>query len=252
MLFVARPTARQPQQQEHCSITVRHRGPEQPPCRQGRELTCASHRAGCSSSHEDITPRPLGMAPASDSPPAGRYTPPMPVLPEVRLLPAVVHTDARGFFVETWSQARLKVEGIDAEFVQDNLVGSVRGVLRGLHIQVGLPQSKLVTLLQGQVFDVAVDLRPASPSFGAWVGFELDAQDRASLWIPAGFAHGYYVRSETALLAYKVTAPWFPAGERVLRWDDPTVGVVWPVPAGESPVLSERDAAGQHLADLNL
>ncbi len=170
-------------------------------------------------------------------------------IPGVLVIEPERFPDARGLFVETWSRARYAAAGIGADFVQDNLARSKGGVLRGLHVQRGRPQGKLVRVLRGEIFDVAVDVRPGSPTFGAWVGINLDAETHRALWIPEGMAHGYLVLSEEADVLYKVTDVWYPAGERVLRWDDPLVGVDWPL-AGRSPILSERDAAGVSLAEL--
>lgn len=168
---------------------------------------------------------------------------PGPLLLEPELFP-----DDRGLFLVAWSARALAQVGIDAEFVQDNVALSRRGVLRGLHVQREVPQAKLVRALRGRVYDVVVDVRPGSPSFGRWAGCWLDDLTHTALWIPEGFAHGYWVESEVAIVHYKVTAPWHPPGERVLRWDDPALGVRWPF-AGE-PLLSARDAAGGTLGAL--
>lgn len=173
-------------------------------------------------------------------------------IPDVLLLQDEVHADARGWFVETWSQDALRQAGLDVAFVQDNLAFSKRGVLRGLHLQVERPQGKLVRVQAGEVFDVVVDLRPASPTRHQWLAHRLRAEDHRALWVPPGLAHGYYVLSASAEVSYKVTAPWHPRGERVLRWDEPALGIDWPIPAGEAPLLSARDAAGCALAELAL
>ncbi|MDP2307356.1 MAG: dTDP-4-dehydrorhamnose 3,5-epimerase [Pseudomonadota bacterium] len=168
-------------------------------------------------------------------------------LPEVVRLSLARHDDARGSFAETWSARALAAAGIRAAFVQDNESVSTRGVLRGLHLQRPSAQGKLVRVVVGDVYDVAVDLRPASPSFGRWVGLTLSDARPEALWIPAGFAHGFLTLSERSIVAYKVDAPYVPGAERVLAWDDPTVGIQWPLAPGVAPVLSERDARGEAL-----
>jgi dTDP-4-dehydrorhamnose 3,5-epimerase len=160
-------------------------------------------------------------------------------LPDVLQVTPTRHVDARGHFAETWRRTAFAAAGIDADFVQDNLVRSVRGVLRGLHYQ--LPpraQGKLVFVLSGEIYDVAVDLRPGSPTFGRSVSCTLSAASGNGLWIPAGFAHGYAVLSESADVLYKVTAEYDPASDRGVRWDDPTLAVRWPV---KEPLLSAKD-----------
>lgn len=157
-----------------------------------------------------------------------------------------VFGDARGFFVESWSRARYRAAGLDHEFVQDNFSFSRRGTLRGLHFQNPNPQGKLVSVWQGEVWDVAVDLRRDSPTFGKWVGVTLSAGNKRQFFVPAGFAHGFLVTSETALFHYKCTAAYSPADERGIRWDDPALGITWPV---TDPILSKRDAAAPLLAD---
>ena len=161
----------------------------------------------------------------------------------------VVHRDGRGFFLETWREEHYRPAGVDLPFVQDNQSRSGRGVLRGLHYQVETPQGKLVRAAAGEIFDVAVDLRRASPTFGRWVGATLSDENHRQLWIPPGFAHGFYVTSERADVVYKCTAPYRPAHEHTLRWDDPEVGVTWPLAAGAPPIVSPRDAGGRGLRD---
>jgi dTDP-4-dehydrorhamnose 3,5-epimerase len=170
-------------------------------------------------------------------------------LPEVLLLEPRVFRDARGFFLETWQRDRFAAAGITVDFVQDNHSRSTRGTLRGLHYQVVTPQGKLVRVARGSVFDVAVDIRHSSATFGRWVGVELTDREPNALWIPPGFAHGFYVLSELADLEYKCTEPWSPEHDRVLRWDDKTLNITWPLAAGAPPLLSERDAAAPTLAD---
>ena len=168
-------------------------------------------------------------------------------IPGVVVLEPRVFTDPRGFFLETWQRERYAEAGIDAEFVQDNLSFSGRGVLRGLHFQNPSPQGKLVGVLQGAVFDVAVDLRAGSPTFGEWVGMELTSENRRQMYVPEGFAHGFVVTGDSALFSYKCTRAYSPADERSLRWDDPEVGIRWPV---AEPVLSPKDAAAPLLRDI--
>jgi dTDP-4-dehydrorhamnose 3,5-epimerase len=158
--------------------------------------------------------------------------------------------DDRGFFMETWQARKFAAAGIDAAFVQDNHSRSRRGILRGLHIQPRHPQGKLVRVVAGEVFDVAVDLRKRSPTFGRWVGQTLSAENRHELWIPPGFAHGFYVRSTLAEVVYKVTDFYAPDDERTLRWDDKNLNIRWPLIDDAPPVLSARDAAGLTLPEL--
>lgn len=168
---------------------------------------------------------------------------------DVLLLEPTVHRDARGFFLESWHQERLTALGLPARFVQDNHSHSVRGTLRGLHYQVDQPQGKLVRVVTGEVFDVAVDLRRSSPTFGQYHTTLLTAQNQWQVWIPPGFAHGFYVLSDVADLLYKCTEYYLPAGDRVVRWDDPEIGVEWPLLDGCPPILSARDAAAPTLRD---
>lgn len=158
-----------------------------------------------------------------------------------------VFGDARGFFLETWNERRYSEAGIRGPFVQDNLSFSRRGAVRGLHFQNPSAQGKLVYVLQGEVFDVAVDLRRSSPTFGCWYGVTLSADNKRQLYIPPGFAHGFAVVSETALFAYKCTAFYAPEHETTLLWNDPDLAIPWPV---EDPVLSEKDRQGLRLRDL--
>jgi len=170
-------------------------------------------------------------------------------LPGVIKVIPVAHEDARGFFMETWQSQRFHDVGIDAQFVQENVSRSSRGTLRGLHYQIQQPQGKLVRVASGQVFDVAVDLRKSSATFGQWAGETLSAENRLGLWVPPGFAHGFLVLSETALFEYKCTDFYAPEFERSIRWDDPDIGIEWPLPAGEQPVLSDKDASAPLLKD---
>jgi len=166
------------------------------------------------------------------------------------LLSRRAHTDARGSFDVVWNRDDLLATGIEADFVQDNLIKTRRGTLRGMHFQSRHPQGKLLTVLEGEVYDAAVDLRPESPTFGRAEGFVLRAEENTSLWLPPGFAHGFLALSEHDIYLYKVTAPWDPEASHVLAWDDPAVGIPWPLIGGSAPVLSERDRAGLNWADV--
>ncbi len=161
-------------------------------------------------------------------------------LPDVLLLEPKVFGDARGFFQETWNRKAFAEAGLDLDFVQDNHSRSSQGVLRGLHYQLKQPQGKLVRVVAGAVFDVVVDLRRSSPHFGRWVGFELSAENHRMLWVPPGFGHGFLVLSETADFLYKTTDYYAPEWDRGVRWDDPEIGIQWPL-QGNSPQLSEKD-----------
>jgi dTDP-4-dehydrorhamnose 3,5-epimerase len=165
-------------------------------------------------------------------------------IPEVVVIEPAVYQDARGFFLESWHEARYAQAGIRLPFVQDNHSRSVCGTLRGLHYQSPRPQGKLVRAASGEIFDVAVDLRRSSPTFGRWVGVTLSDENRRQLWVPPGFAHGFYVTSESADIIYKCTDYYAPEHDRTLRWDDPDVGVAWPLVGGHGPLLSPKDAAG--------
>jgi dTDP-4-dehydrorhamnose 3,5-epimerase len=169
-------------------------------------------------------------------------------LPGLKLVEPKVFGDARGLFLETWNQSRYEAAGIPGPFVQDNLSRSRRGTLRGLHYQKPNAQGKLVSVVAGVVWDVAVDLRRGSPAFGKWFGVELSAENRRQLWVPPGFAHGFAVLSESADFAYKVTGPYSPQDEHVLRWDDPALAIDWKLPAGEA-LLAPRDQNGKCLAE---
>ena len=169
--------------------------------------------------------------------------------PDVFLIEPKIFRDERGFFLETYRAETFAALGIPQTFVQDNLAGSERGVLRGLHYQIRHPQGKLVHVAHGEIFDVAVDLRRSSANFGKWVGVPLQAETHASLWVPPGFAHGYYVLSERAEVGYKVTNVYAPEWERTLLWNDPALGIAWPLLEGITPTLSVKDAAGKNLSD---
>ena len=170
-------------------------------------------------------------------------------IPDVLLLEPPVHRDARGYFLESWREDRFQAIGIHHSFVQDNHSYSVRGTLRGLHYQLGTPQGKLVRVVSGTVFDVAVDLRRSSPTFGRWVSMTLNGSEHRQLWIPPGFAHGFYTLSDSADLLYKCTAYYTPLDDRTLRWDDPELGIPWPLLGGALPMLSAKDADAPALRD---
>jgi dTDP-4-dehydrorhamnose 3,5-epimerase len=168
-------------------------------------------------------------------------------LPDVKLVEPRVFGDARGFFMESWNDRTLRHAGIDATFVQDNHSRSGQRVLRGLHYQIRHPQGKLVRVVAGEVFDVAVDMRRSSPTFGRWVGVTLSEHDKRMLWVPAGFAHGFLVLSPSADFLYKTTDYYHPEHECTLLWNDADVGIDWPLD-GE-PLLAAKDAAGARLRD---
>lgn len=170
-------------------------------------------------------------------------------IPDVLLIEPRVFGDARGFFFESYNQrAFAQATGVDATFVQDNHSRSAQGVLRGLHYQIRQPQGKLVRVVAGEVFDVAVDLRRSSATFGQWVGAFLSAQNKTLMWVPPGFAHGFVVLSEAAEFLYKTTDYYAPEHEQCIVWNDPTLGIVWPAMA-QAPQLSAKDAAGARWAE---
>ena len=172
-------------------------------------------------------------------------------LPEVLILEPKVFGDARGFFYESFNQRDFaQATGLDVQFVQDNHSRSVKGVLRGLHYQIQHPQGKLVRVTRGSVFDVVVDIRRSSPRFGMWAGVELSADNFRQLWVPPGFAHGFVVTSESAEFLYKTTDYWCPAHERSLLWNDPALGIVWPMQ--DAPQLAAKDAAAKTLAEAEV
>ncbi|MCX8061894.1 MAG: dTDP-4-dehydrorhamnose 3,5-epimerase [Anaerolineales bacterium] len=173
-------------------------------------------------------------------------------LHDVLLIKPQLYHDERGFFFELYHDQKYKEIGLEQRFVQDNYSRSRQGTLRGLHYQIRQPQGKLVQVIVGKIFDVAVDLRRSSPTFGKWVGVILSGENHHQLWIPPGFAHGFYVLSEWAEVLYKVTAYYAPEWDRTLRWDDPSLGIAWPIRNGESPLLSAKDAAGKTLAEAEV
>ncbi len=165
-------------------------------------------------------------------------------LQDVYLLEPQVFGDPRGFFLETWNIETFRQAGFELDFMQDNHSRSARGILRGLHFQTEHTQGKMVHVTSGEVFDVAVDLRRSSPTLGQWYGVSLSAENHRMLWVPPGFAHGFYVISEYADFLYKCTDIYHPASEKTLAWNDPTLGIEWPVPTGEEPQLSAKDVEG--------
>ncbi|HSL00815.1 MAG TPA: dTDP-4-dehydrorhamnose 3,5-epimerase [Rubrobacteraceae bacterium] len=169
------------------------------------------------------------------------------VLPGVLILEPEVFGDERGFFMESWNAGRYAGVGLPDHFVQDNLSFSRRGVLRGLHFQNPRPQGKLVSVLQGEVFDVAVDIRVGSPTFGRWTAVTLSAENKRQFYIPPDFAHGFVVTSDAALFFYKCTDYYAPAAEGTVLWDDPEIGIQWPL---DSPTLSEKDRAAPTLREM--
>ena len=173
-------------------------------------------------------------------------------LPGVLLLQPQVFGDQRGFFLESWSAETFRTEGLDLNFVQDNHSRSAGGILRGMHYQTEHTQGKLVRVTSGEVFDVVVDLRRESETLGQWYGELLSDENHRMLWIPPGFAHGFYVTSEYADFQYKCTDIYHPDSEISLAWDDPTVGIEWPMPEGEQPQLSGKDAEGLAWAEIPL
>lgn len=170
-------------------------------------------------------------------------------LQDVLRVESRAYQDERGFFMETWEARKFAAGGVDAAFVQDNYAVSRRWVLRGLHYQLHQPQGKLVRVTRGEAFDVAVDVRRSSPTFGQWVAERLSADNRRMLWIPPGFAHGYLALSDQVDLHYKCTDFYDPKSERALLWNDPALAIQWPLPAGVRPIVSAKDLAAAKLAD---
>lgn len=173
-------------------------------------------------------------------------------IPDILIIEPTVFGDERGFFMETYKASVFAEAGIDCPFVQDNHSGSAKGILRGLHYQIRQAQGKLVRVVAGEIFDVAVDLRRSSPTFGKWVACNLSAQNKLQLWIPPGFAHGFYVVSEWAEVLYKATDLYAPQWERTLLWNDPELGIPWPIPPGEEPTLSKKDRQGKPLKEAEV
>ena len=171
---------------------------------------------------------------------------------DVIIVESEVFGDQRGFFMETYQAERFATAGIAADFVQDNHSGSRRGTIRGLHYQIRQAQDKLARVVTGEVYDVAVDLRQSSPTFGRWEGIRLSADNKLQLWIPPGFAHGFMVMSEWAELVYKATDYYAPQWERTLLWNDPDIGIDWPLEDGQLPMLSDKDVQGKRLHEADL
>ncbi len=172
-------------------------------------------------------------------------------IPEVLLIEPEIFPDSRGFFFEAYNQQKFTDKlGMTVNFVQDNHSLSQHNVLRGLHYQIIQPQAKLVRVIVGKIFDIAVDVRKSSPSFGQWVGYELSAENKYQMWIPPGFAHGFLVLSDTAEVIYKTTDYYAPAGDRTILWNDPDIAIDWPLKS--SPILSAKDSHGQLLKTAEL
>ncbi|KJV31164.1 dTDP-4-dehydrorhamnose 3,5-epimerase [Pantoea sp. SM3] len=169
-------------------------------------------------------------------------------IPDVKIIEPSVFGDERGFFMETWQQKKFEEQVSPRTFVQDNHSKSSKGILRGLHYQTANTQGKLVRVVAGEVFDVAVDMRKSSPTFGQWVGVYLSAENKRQLWVPEGFAHGFYVTSESAEFVYKCTDYYNPQHEHSLLWNDADLGINWPISEGDSPALSAKDKVGTPLS----
>lgn len=168
-------------------------------------------------------------------------------MPEIVCVEPVMHGDDRGFFLETWQLNRYRQLGITEEFCQDSISSSRRGCIRGIHFQLPNAQAKLVSVIVGEIFDVVVDLRRSSPRFGGWIARSLSANHYQQIYIPKGFGHAFCVLSETALISYKLSEYYHPEHERIIRWDDPTIGIQWPT---SLPTISPKDAQGQFLATI--
>ena len=173
-------------------------------------------------------------------------------IPEIILVRPKVYEDPRGYFMEVYREDRFSAGGISRSFVQENQSRSQKGVLRGLHYQIRQAQGKLVRVLSGEIFDIAVDIRRSSSTFGQWVGVILSAENRHQLWIPEGFAHGFYVMSDQAEVVYKVTDYYAPAWERSILWNDPQIGIEWPLGSDSLPTLSQKDIDGKPLAEAEI
>jgi len=172
-------------------------------------------------------------------------------LPEVFLIKPKMFKDERGFFFETFRKDRFDESSIKFDFVQDNHSGSKKGVLRGLHYQIQQAQGKLVRVVSGEIFDVAVDIRRSSPNFGKWAGEVLSSDNHHQLWVPPGFAHGFYVLSDWAEVTYKTTDYYAPQWDRTILWNDPVIRIEWPVASGDTPSVSQKDADGKLLKDAD-
>jgi dTDP-4-dehydrorhamnose 3,5-epimerase len=173
-------------------------------------------------------------------------------IPDVILITPQIFGDERGFFTETYQAQRFGAAGLPFIYVQDNHSGSQHGTLRGLHYQVRQAQGKIIRVIVGEIYDVAVDIRQRSPTFSQWVGLELSAKTKTQLWVPPGFAHGFYVLSDWAEVVYKATDYYAPEWERTLLWNDPALNIPWPIPAGEEPILSPKDKLGKPLSEADV
>ena len=173
------------------------------------------------------------------------------IIPNVILIEPKIFADERGFFLESYQKKLFLEAGIQAEFVQDNHSKSLHGILRGLHYQLQRPQGKLIRVIAGEIYDVAVDIRKNSSTFGKWVGDYLSAENKKMLWIPAGFAHGFYVTSPEAEVLYKTTDYYVPQSERSIAWNDPAINIDWPT-KGEDPILSARDKTARLLSEAEI
>ncbi len=173
-------------------------------------------------------------------------------IPDVKNIELSVFGDTRGYFMETWSGQRFSDLGMEINFIQDNHSRSQQGILRGLHYQIKHPQGKLVRVVTGKVFDVAVDIRQDSETFGQWVGVELSDKNHRMLWVPPGFAHGFYVMSQQADFLYKCTDIYAPEYERCIKWDDADIDIQWPLVDGQQPLLSEKDQNGLSLSNADV
>jgi dTDP-4-dehydrorhamnose 3,5-epimerase len=173
-------------------------------------------------------------------------------IPDIILINPKVFGDERGFFLESYQAQRFAEAGITANFVQDNHSGSRQGILRGLHYQIRKAQGKLVRVIAGEIFDVAVDIRRSSPTFGKWESVRLSAENKLQIWVPPGFAHGFYVLSEWAEVVYKSSDYYAPEWERCIIWNDPDIGIDWPILNGQDPILSSKDTQGKSLTEADL
>ena len=170
-------------------------------------------------------------------------------IPDVILIRPKVFGDPRGYFFESWEERKFAARGLEVKFVQDNHSRSARNILRGLHYQIQQAQGKLVRVVTGAVFDVAVDIRRSSPTFGRWVGATLSEENHHMMWVPPGFAHGFLVLSESADFLYRCTDFWAPQHERAIQWNDPDLAITWPLSEGGAPVLSTKDAVAKRFKD---
>ena len=173
-------------------------------------------------------------------------------IPDVVVIDPLVHEDSRGFLMETWQAEQFREAGIDAVFVQDVHSRSAQGTVRGLHYQINRAQGKLIRVIRGEAYDVAVDIRKSSPTFGQWVGETLSEQNRKLIWVPPGFAHGFIVLSEYADFEYRMTDYHAPEHNRSIRWDDPDIGIEWPSIGSEPPLMSAADSAGATFKDAEV